>query len=111
MEQQVMELKDSTIECLEVLINNSSEIAKEFQAGNTGRANQCLIGYIENIACLVEAVEVLRRQGEIVNVETSSLQNVLQEMEQAMSSRDYVLLADVLEYEIKDVLIEIQGKF
>jgi len=111
MEQQVIELMASARECLTILINDSSDIAKDFQAGNTVRANQRLIEYIENISCLFKAVEILREQGQTVNVEISLLQNVLLGMEEAMNSRDYVLLADILEYEIKDVLVEIQENF
>ena len=107
MEHPVIELMDSVKECLAILINDSSDIATDFQAGNTARASQKLIGYIENISCLIKATETLHGQGQVVNVEKSLLQKVLLEMEQAMNIRDYVLLADVLEYEIKEVLIEI----
>lgn len=110
MKEQIMELMGSIKECLAIVINDSSEIANDFQAGNTGRANQKLIGYIENVSCLVKAVDILRDKDAnlVANIKIGELQKVLEEMEKAMRSQDYVLLADILEYEIKEVLVEIQ---
>lgn len=112
MKQQIMELVDSVKECLALVIHDSSDIAKDFQAGNTGRATKKIIVYIENITCLINALQILREQQlpEFATIEINTLQTVLIEMERAMRSRDYVLLADVLQYEIKEVLVEIQSE-
>ena len=113
MENKITELMGTVKECLEFVINESSTIATEFQMGNTGKANQKLINYIENVSCLVSAVDALRGKNVdlVANVKIGELQKVLEEMEKAMLSQDYVLLADILEYEIKEVLVEIQGNF
>lgn len=110
MEQQIIELLDSVHECLAIVIQDSSDIARDFQAGNTGRANTQLIEYIENVTCLVNALDTLgaKQPNIVAKVEINALQNVLVEMEQAMRSQDYVLLADILQYEIKEELTQIQ---
>jgi hypothetical protein len=111
MTNQINELMVSIQDCLTILINDSTEIAMDFQAGNTSGATNKLIGYIEDFSCLVEAIDIV--QNENVNIvaklDAIKLRNVLLEMEQAMCNKDHVLLADILEYEIKEVLIEIQS--
>ena len=112
MEQQINELMTSIKECLVMVISESSEIANDFQLGNTGRANQKLISYSEKMSCLLEAVVMLRSKNAnvVANVQIEELQKILEEMLKAMMNKDYVLIADILEYEIKETLIDIQGK-
>lgn len=111
MDKQINELIKSIKICLETLIQDSTMIATEFQSGNTGRAINKLIRYIEDFSSLVQAIE--RVQGNstyvISDLDGIELRNVLLEMEKAMCNKDYVLLADILEYEVKDVLVEIQN--
>jgi len=111
MERQIQDLVDSVKECLAIVIDESSDIAETFQAGDTGKGNQKVLGYLENISCLLSAIDALHRGNSqaVANVKTDTLQNLLVEMEQAMLTRDYVLLADILQYEIKEVLGEMQG--
>lgn len=111
MNKQINELMESIKDCLKVLINDSTEIATDFQAGNTGRATNKLIRYIEDFSCLLQAIDVVQGMSTraVANLDATKLRNVLLEMERAMCNKDHVLLADILEYEIKEVLIEIQS--
>lgn len=111
MTNQIKELMETVQDCLTMLIHDSSEIATDFQAGNTGRATNKLIRYIEDFSCLLKAIDIVRSENIASGLDTVKLRNILLEMEQAMCNKDHVLLADLLEYEIKEVLIELQSSF
>jgi acetylornithine deacetylase/succinyl-diaminopimelate desuccinylase-like protein len=106
MNKQIMDLVESIQECIQILIASSEEIAKELQSGNETKAMQQLAQYLENFMCLVEAIAAIRSTGsDYFNaVNELDLRDKLSEMEQAFISKDYVLLADIVEYEINELL-------
>lgn len=112
MDKQIVDLVESIKECIEILITSSTEIAMDLQAGNETKAMQYLGQYLENFICLVEAVTAIKNSGSHLFAGTVELElrDRLSEMEQAIVSKDYVLLADIIEYEIKELLsaLEIQ---
>lgn len=109
MEEKLSELIDSVKETLTIVIDNSSDIANDFQKGNTGMANGKMGNYIENLIHLIKEIAILQDKKLGMNLQTAALRDVLAEMEQIMINQDYVLLADFLEYEIKEVLIGMQS--
>ena len=106
MDKKIMELVESIKECLDILIKSSTEIAMDLQGGNETKAMQYLTKYLDNFICVVEAVIAIKTSGSHLFADTAELQlrEKLSEMEQAIISKDYVLLADIIEYEINELL-------
>lgn len=112
MDKQYSDLIDTMNSYLEVLINASENIANIFRTGNEADATTQLIQYIEGLIWLVEAIDTINANGSnLTDVSTKDLNNKLKEMEQAMLNKDYVLLADILEYEMSELLGELKVKF
>lgn len=111
MNKQVRDLVESIKECLDILITSSTEIAMDFQAGNETKAMQHFGQYLDNFVCLVEAITAIKISGSHLFADAEvELRDKLSEMENAIVAKDYVLLADILEYEIKELLsaLEVQ---
>ena len=107
-----MDLIASIQECVQILIVSSDEITKTLHAGNEIRAIQQLVQYLETFLCLMEAITAVKATGsEYFNtINVVDFRDKLAEMEQAVITKDYILLADIIEYEIKEFLsaLEIQ---
>ena len=107
-----MDLIASIQECVQILMVSSDEITKTLHAGNERKAIQQLVQYLETFMCLMEAIAAIKASGsEYFNtVDVADLRDKLAEMEQAVITKDYILLADIIEYEIKEFLsaLEIQ---
>ncbi|TCS83314.1 hypothetical protein [Tepidibacillus fermentans] len=110
MKKQLIELLDTIIKYLSKLINATDEIAEQFQLGNEGKAIQLLKAYIEGIAWLVEAIETIQSldQKYLSNILIRTLTEKLIEMEASLTNQDYVLFSDLLQYEMKEILIDYQ---
>ena len=106
MDKQIADLVESIKECLEILITSSAKISMDLQTGNETKALHNLGQYLDNFICLVEAVTAIRNSGSDFFADTAEteLRDRLSEMEHAVVSKDYVLLADIIEYEIIELL-------
>lgn len=110
MENQASQMLKTIIEYLDNLTEGSVAIAKKFQEGNEVQANGQLISYIDGLIHVVDTIETLKstnvvKYDEIDNV---NLSEKLLEMEQAMLKKDYVLLSDILEYEMSEMLQQLK---
>lgn len=106
MDKQIADLVELIKECLEILIASSAKISMDLQTGNETKALKNLEQYLDNFICLVEGVTAIRNSGKHLFADTVELElrDRLSEMEQAVVSKDYVLLADIIEYEIMELL-------
>ncbi len=112
MENEVFDLITSMESYLDNLIYASDDIATNFRAGNESQGAIQLVKYIEGLMWLVEAVDALKSANinDIEDEKTSELRSILSVMEHAMADKDYVLLADILEYEIGESLRVLQQR-
>ncbi|MBO8159607.1 hypothetical protein [Thermosyntropha sp.] len=106
MKKELLELLESLENYVPKLINASSDMAENIQSGNEGKAFLILKDYIEGIMWTVEAIDTIKSLGSqyLTEIELELLNDKLKCFEEAMLNQDYVLLADILEYEIKEVL-------
>lgn len=85
------------------LIEGIDATVQLFQGGNEGRANENMLDIIDGLQWLISAISStwdIQRE----KIHVSDINEHLAEMVSAFENTDYVLLADLLEYEITPVL-------
>ena len=89
-----LELVDSTIEYLERLVGSIDDLASQFYAGPDQAAWEKLTDFLEGLDYICQALELLN-----IDFDRAQFKQMLQELMQAMDSRDIVTVADLLSYE------------
>ncbi|WP_427338108.1 hypothetical protein [Caloranaerobacter sp. DY30410] len=85
------------------LIPGIAKTAELYQGGNEGKANENMIDIIDGINWIIEGITVTSEiQKEKINI--TDMNEHFDEMVQAFENSDYVLLSDLLEYEIVPIL-------
>lgn len=106
MKKELLELLESLENYVPKLINASSDMAENIQSGKEGEAFIILQDYIDGMMWFTEAVGAIKSVNNLylekINLQEWNLK--LADMQQALENQDYVLLADILEYEIKKIL-------
>lgn len=106
MDQLIIETIESMENYLPKLIKALEEMAEHFQNGAQNEAIHQLPTAFEGIEWIVSAINGLRNNGYFIDLEVLTLNKFLIEVEDALKNQDYILLADLLEYEIKPILEE-----
>lgn len=104
MEPIIIETLDSLKEYTPRLKEASESIAESLQSGDQNKSVQQLPQFFEGIQWVVSAINGLKQNGYDLSVDTLYLNEFLKEIEEAIINQDYVLLADLLEYEISPIL-------
>ncbi|SHH20654.1 hypothetical protein SAMN02744040_01216 [Tepidibacter thalassicus DSM 15285] len=103
MNNQKLEILKTIDEYLEKLIYDIKDTIEFFQNGNEGKGNEMVVEVIQALNDIIEGINITSDiQKE--KIEISKINEYLMEMVYALENRDYVLIADLLEYEIIPVL-------
>lgn len=107
-EKLVNDTLKSMDEYLPRLKNSMTVIAEKIQGEGEEREEgfKLLTKAIEGITWCVDAVVALKKFGYLTEIDLESANKVLRELEDALKKQDFVLAADILEYEIEPVLGE-----
>ncbi|GAA4718722.1 hypothetical protein [Brevibacillus fulvus] len=101
----VQETLDSIKEYLPKLIRASHMIAEDIQS-NQGTWVDTLMQYIEGMNWLIQAINGIQKVDEdaLSNWELASLSAIFHQMNEALEQEDFVMLSDLLQYEISPLL-------
>ncbi|AVX21685.1 MULTISPECIES: hypothetical protein [Carboxydocella] len=105
-EDLLNETMASLAEYLPKLIAGCQKIAEQFHTADEASAMQLLPAAIEGLEWVITAVSELQKFGLLTEIDPSKLTMHFSELESALANRDYILLGDLLEYEIVPVLEE-----
>ena len=94
-----------------IIKENSVQIADEFREGDFSKAQRNFCSAMEQTQCIMDALRALKPRLRTTeessdkwkNAEEQS-QNMIEELMSAYSKKDYVLVADVLEYELHNTM-------
>lgn len=110
------EVLGTALEYIERVLPGVEEIIECFQTGREDKATSMMIELIEGMQWLIQAIDgTTDLQGEH-SIDTSQINSILNQLVEAYENMDYVLLSDLLEYELlplaktwKEKLVSIQG--
>lgn len=86
------------------VINGLSSVAYHLQSGNEAEGVQLLAKVFEALQWLAEAVAGIQENGSLLNTNLILITEQFKGLEEALKLRDYILTADILEYEITPLL-------
>ncbi|SHK14381.1 hypothetical protein SAMN02745883_01365 [Caminicella sporogenes DSM 14501] len=102
-QKQMQEVLNGLYMYLERLISGIIKTAELYQGGNEGKANENMIDIIDGINWIIEGITATSEiQKEKINI--TDMNEYFDEIVQAFENSDYILLSDLLEYEIVPVL-------
>jgi hypothetical protein len=100
----VVETLESLKEYIPKMVIGCQSTVENLQGGNEAVALQLLPAIIEGFEWILQAISGLQDNGQLLDIELSNLSQHFQEMLNALEIGDYVLLADLLDYEIVPVM-------
>jgi len=101
--QQQIELMESLLEYLPKMIQGVNSTVTHYQSAQESKANELMIDIIDGMKWLIDAVTLTASiQKEPIDI--TELHEHFNEMISAFENTDYVLLGDILEYEILPIL-------
>ncbi|AEV70524.1 hypothetical protein [Acetivibrio clariflavus] len=104
------EVIESAINYIDRMVIGIEGINGDFQEGREDKATNSMIQLIDGIQWLLQAIEGTRDiQGE-VSIDISSMNPIFNQLIEALENTDYVLLGDLLEYEVTPVIKEWKDK-
>lgn len=104
MEQQITEILEETFEYIDRLINGINTVMNGYRSGNEGKAHELMVHVIDGFSWVLEVINATKLSKNI----DITINEFLEEMIIAYKNLDYVLLCDLLEYEIIPVLENIR---
>ncbi|MCL0081405.1 hypothetical protein M1N64_04175 [Peptococcaceae bacterium] len=105
-EQLAKETLQSCQEYIYKLADATVKIAEQIQSGNEGEGMRMIPPVLDGMQWLFEAMQGLQQHGYLLEIDWRATVDKFKELEAALTVRDYVLIADIFEYEIEPALKE-----
>lgn len=109
-----MELKkeviNSAVEYLNKVVLGIGGIIEDFQSGREHRATNTMSQLIEGLQWLMQAIEGTRDLQGDDYIDISGVNPLFNQLTEAFENTDYVLMSDLLEYELTPVMKDWEEK-
>ncbi|MGE7999191.1 hypothetical protein ACQKOF_11000 [Lysinibacillus sp. NPDC093190] len=107
MREEVIEVIISYNDYLAKVPAGNIQIANYLREDKIGNALQMILDFSEGMDWLIQAVELLGQNDVNVKFEAEKIHEFLHEVNTGLEIRDYVLVADMFEYEISPFFEEL----
>ena len=106
MKQQLNDLLNSLLDYLPKLITATDDISEKLETGADSDPFSLFKAYFDGIGWVLEAIKAIQAADEMYlsSFSLEDLNGKLTDMEESMANQDYVMLSDILQYEIKEAL-------
>lgn len=101
MEEILFETIQSYNEYIQKVSIGCQKIADDLRENRISEALNQIIDFTEGAKWLSEASVLFNKNDVAVDLKTGNIQEYLEEINQGLEIQDYVLIADIFEYEIK----------
>lgn len=103
MNQEIMEIKNTYYEYVSKVGAGCQYISNVLRKENYEDAFQSIIDFSEGVEWLVSVEEMMDEQGWIINSRVNEAKEFLIEINTAIENQDFILVADLFEYEIQPI--------
>lgn len=100
MTEILMDTVQSYNEYLPKVVAGSHEIAENLRSDNVAAALPMILDFSEGMSWLVEAIELFKKNEVDADLHIERIHEFLNEINSGLEMQDYVLVADMFEYEI-----------
>jgi len=97
----IYETQDSFYEYITRVANGTEIIADYLREDKVGEAMQLIVQFSEGVTWLIQVILLMRENYYYINIDPSQLNQFLIEVNDGLERQDYVIVADMFEYEIK----------
>lgn len=104
MEDFIKETLDSCREYIPRLLAAVYAVARDMQSGNEAEGIRLMPEIFDGLQWVIAAVRGMQQNGFPLEIDLAELSRCFEQLEKALAIKDYVLLADIFEYEIGPVL-------
>ncbi len=106
-EQEINETQQNFYEYLPKLSNGATEISNLFRTEKLADAFSLIEQFVDGAEWILEVIRVMYNHGYSFETKVEKLTEFLGEIRDGLTRRDYVLVADLFEYEIEPLLTEL----
>ena len=100
MNTSIIEVIESYNSYIERISSGSLQIAEHLRKDEIDEAMQKILQFSEGMGWLIQASELLNKNDVKVTLEVEAINEFLQEINNGLEVMDYVIVADMFEYEI-----------
>lgn len=100
MSEELQEVIESYNSYIQNVATGSMKIAEYLRQDEIAEAMQLILHFSEGMGWLTEAAELLTKNDVKVQLEVANIHEFLNEINSGLEIQDYVLVADMFEYEI-----------
>lgn len=105
---EVNDVIESYNEYIDKLPNGIMTIANTIREDKVTEALRMILDFSEGVSWLVQATQLLQANNVKVEFETEKIQEFLEEINGGLEIQDFVLVADLFEYEISPFFEEVK---
>jgi hypothetical protein len=100
----ILETIDTLVQFIPKVIEKTLQTVEYFQIGQESAGLKEIVELFDGYDWVTQAITGLQVVGVSINFNITDLQSIFKEMEQVLNIQDFVLLSDLLEYELCPVL-------
>lgn len=101
--KEIFEFFNEVIAYFERLELGILDIVQKYQSGEEGEANNLMAQMIDGLICTIDGLS-LTKNFQKGNLEIENMNKFLNEINEALEKMDFILVSDLLEYEILPIL-------
>jgi hypothetical protein len=102
----IYETQESFYQYIERIVEGVQTIADYLREDKVGEAMQLITQFSEGVTWLTQVIVLMREHKYYINVDPSQMNEFLLEINDGLERQDYVIVADMFEYEIKNFFEE-----
>jgi hypothetical protein len=104
------EIIDSAVEYIDKVLFGIEDIIEDFQSGREDKATRAMTQLVDGIQWLFQAIDGTKDVQGNNSIDVSNTNPLLAQLIEAYENTDYVLLGDLLEYELTPVVKDWKDK-
>ncbi|MBB3908594.1 hypothetical protein [Anoxybacteroides rupiense] len=97
----IYETQDSFYEYIVRVAQGAETIASDLREDRIGEALQLIVQFSEGVSWLIQVILLMRENNYSININPSEMNEFLVEINDGLERQDYIIVADMFEYEIK----------
>lgn len=106
----ILETQQSFYNYIDNVPNGSQTIADALREDRVGEALKMIIQFTEGVSWLSQVVSLMKEQKQFIDIDTGQINEFLAEINNGLEIQDYIVVADMFEYEIQPFFDEVSKK-
>ncbi|EIJ80521.1 hypothetical protein PB1_09177 [Bacillus methanolicus PB1] len=106
----IYETQENFYQYIQRVVEGASTIADYLREDKIGEAMQLIVQFSEGVSWLTQVIVLMREHRYYIDIDPSKINKFFVEINEGLERQDYVITADMFEYEIQPFFEEIKEK-